>query len=216
MSERFIGDESGSAVDALLADYAAGHLSGPLHGLVAAHLMMKPDNRSYVAAVEALRAREVFDNAGVPVSNRDAMLDRIFAHAPREDAVIRDPVIPAPIARLVGRRLSDVKWRKRFPGFREYRLADDSQGEVSLYWINAGHKIPSHTHEGTEVTLVLKGGFSDSFGHYGRGDIAIADGEVDHRPVADEGEDCICFAVTDAPLRLTGPIGRIVQRFLGH
>jgi putative transcriptional regulator len=30
--------------------------------------------------------------------------------------------------------------------------------------------------------------------------------------VADLDEDCICFAVTDAPLQLTGPIGRVVQR----
>jgi putative transcriptional regulator len=52
-------------------------------------------------------------------------------------------------------------------------------------------------------------------GHYRRGDIAIADQEVDHRPVADREEDCICFAVTDAPIRLTGPVGRLLQRLFG-
>jgi putative transcriptional regulator len=76
--------------------------------------------------------------------------------------------------------------------------------------------MPSHTHEGSEITLVLRGGFSDATGHYRRGDIAIADSEVDHRPRADEDEDCICFAVTDAPLRLTGPVARFVQRLLRH
>ena len=49
-------------------------------------------------------------------------------------------------------------------------------------------------------------------GRYARGDLAIADSALDHQPVADSGEDCICFAVTDAPLRLTGPVGRIVER----
>jgi putative transcriptional regulator len=39
---------------------------------------------------------------------------------------------------------------------------------------------------------------------------------VNHTPVADDDEDCICFAVTDAPLRLTGPVGRIVQSFFKH
>jgi putative transcriptional regulator len=34
--------------------------------------------------------------------------------------------------------------------------------------------------------------------------------------MTDEGQDCICFAVTDAPLRLTGPVGRILDRFFGH
>jgi len=62
----------------------------------------------------------------------------------------------------------------------------------------------------------LKGGFSDIMGHYRRGDIAVADGDVDHRPRADNGGDCICFAVTDAPVRLTGLIGRFLQRFSGY
>ena len=63
---------------------------------------------------------------------------------------------------------------------------------------------------------MLKGGFTDSTGHYRRGDIAIADSEVDHRPRADDDEDCICFAVSEAPLRLTGPFVRFVRRVLGH
>jgi putative transcriptional regulator len=58
---------------------------------------------------------------------------------------------------------------------------------------------------------VLRGGFSDVSGHYMRGDIAIADEDVDHKPVADADEDCICFAVTDAPLKLTGPVGKVIQ-----
>jgi putative transcriptional regulator len=37
---------------------------------------------------------------------------------------------------------------------------------------------------------------------------------VDHRPVAGRSGDCICLAVTDAPLRLTGPIGRLFRPFV--
>jgi len=29
--------------------------------------------------------------------------------------------------------------------------------------------------------------------------------------VADEREECICLAVTDAPLRFTGPMGRVLN-----
>ena len=47
-----------------------------------------------------------------------------------------------------------------------------------------------------------------------RGDVAEADPSVNHQPVADPGEDCICLAVTDAPLRLTGPFGRLLNPFL--
>ena len=44
--------------------------------------------------------------------------------------------------------------------------------------------------------------------------IAYADDDVDHRPIADEGEDCLCFAVTEGSLRLTGPVGRFFAPFL--
>ncbi|MEQ8255670.1 MAG: transcriptional regulator, partial [Roseovarius confluentis] len=35
-----------------------------------------------------------------------------------------------------------------------------------------------------------------------------------HTPVAEVGADCICLAVTDAPLRFRGFIPRIAQPFL--
>ena len=41
-----------------------------------------------------------------------------------------------------------------------------------------------------------------------------ADSHVDHRPVADEDEDCLCLIVTDAPLRLTGWLGRLLNPFI--
>ena len=63
---------------------------------------------------------------------------------------------------------------------------------------------------------MLKGGFSDKTGHFARGDVAVADAELDHIPVADLDADCICFAVTDAPLRLTGPFGRLMHRLFGN
>jgi putative transcriptional regulator len=67
-----------------------------------------------------------------------------------------------------------------------------------------------------EVTLVLKGAFCDTTGRYARGDIAIAEADLDHMPMTEEGEDCLCFVVTDAPLHLTGPVGRILDRFFGR
>ena len=84
-----------------------------------------------------------------------------------------------------------------------------------MLWIRGGRRMPSHTHEGSEITLVLSGAFSDVTGRYARGDIAIAEADLDHRPMTDAGEDCLCFAVTDAPLHLTGPVGRLLERVFG-
>jgi putative transcriptional regulator len=64
--------------------------------------------------------------------------------------------------------------------------------------------------------LVLEGGYSDNTGHYRRGEIVLADRDVDHRPVADLGEACICFIVHEGGIRLTGPMGRIVERLFGR
>ena len=35
---------------------------------------------------------------------------------------------------------------------------------VSLYWIRPGRPIPTHTHDGSELTLVLDGAFTDVTG----------------------------------------------------
>jgi putative transcriptional regulator len=206
------------ALNGLLAEYAAGTLGGPLHALVSAHLALKPDNRGFVRSLEALRAQEIDMVTPVALRRRDEMLARIFetnaSVSPRASA--GDSVVPEPIAALIGRDLSSVKWKTVLPGIRECRISDDRNGEASLLWIKPGKIMPSHTHGGSEVTLVLKGGFTDASGHYRRGDIAIADSDVDHRPKADDDEDCICFAVSEAPMRLTGPIARFFGRMTGH
>jgi putative transcriptional regulator len=213
-------DQAAHPIDALMAQYASGQLSPALHGLVAAHLAIKPDNRNFVGALEELNAKELDVAAPGSIRNRDSRLAAIF-DAPSGSIRARSPqdaIFPAPLADFIGYRLDSVPWRTVLPGIREFHVphAEKAGGEASLLWIKPGRIMPSHTHDGAEVTLVLKGGFTDASGHYRRGDIAFADSDVDHRPRADEDEDCICFAVTDAPLRLTGPFGRIVQRLFGH
>ena len=208
------------ALDALLAAYAAGSLSAPLHVLVAGHLALTPRSRTFVRSLEDLGASALEAERPVPVSDRDAMLSAIFAAAeppaPGPAPVAAgDAVLPDPIARYLGRGLDGIRWRTVLPGVKECKVEKTARGEAVLYWIKPGRKMPNHTHEGSEYTLVLKGGFTEVGGHFRRGDIAIADQDVDHRPVADLDEDCICFAVTDAPLRLTGPVGRVLQRLFG-
>lgn len=211
------------AVDALLADYSAGKLPVILHAVVASHLTLKPENWSFVRVMEAAAGDAMVASDRVPFSDRDAMLDAIFAVADDVSEAGRGArtasphgIIPAPLVPMCGEDISGIKWQRQLPGFRAAKVSDADGLEASLLWIKAGRRMPSHSHDGSEITLVLQGAFSDGSGRYARGDIAIADHEVDHRPVAEEGEDCICLAVTDAPLRLTGPIGKIFSRLMGH
>jgi putative transcriptional regulator len=205
-------------LNALLAGYAMGALPAPLSVLVEAHLELSPRNRRFVADLEALSGRAVEDLAPAPIHDRDAKLAAIFAMsgtpAPLAPKAARTRRLPEAICRFAGHDVDTLPWKSRLPGFKEFKVGEFEGLKTSLFWIRSGQAIPSHTHDGAEITLVLEGGFSDILGSYERGDISINDSTVDHQPVADDDGDCIGFAVTDAPLRLTGVIGRLFNPFL--
>lgn len=207
--------------DGLLAAYGAGTLSPAPSMLVACHLEISGRNRSFVSALETLGGSMLAESECAELDDRASALDRIFSAdaSDSEDHTIDqagDSPFPPSLRRILGSDASAIQWRSRLPGLKDYALNTNDNAEVSLMWIKAGQAMPSHTHAGTELTLVLSGGFSDELGHYVRGDVSVADASVNHRPIADEGEDCICLAVLDAPIRLTGPIGRFIEPFISR
>ena len=137
--------------------------------------------------------------------------EAIHAHA--TDAEKRG-VLPAPLCDYVGGDLADVRWRSIGMGVKQAILPTATDATARLLYIPAGAAVPDHGHRGTELTLVLQGAFLDETARFGRGDIEVADQAVEHMPVADIGEDCICLAATDAPLRFRGVIPRLAQPFL--
>ncbi len=218
MPAEYARNSDANPLDALLGRYAAGALDPALYALVQAHLELKPDNRRFVQALEGLEGERLLEMPLTDVETRDACLARIFGEELAQKTRAPSSAssqLPASIRRYVGRDLDAIAWRSLLPGVRECKVNAADGIEASLFWIGAGRAIPSHTHEGSETTLVLQGAFSDLNGHYGRGDIVIADAEIDHRPTVDKGGDCLCFAVTEGHLHLTGPVGRIIDRFFG-
>lgn len=208
-------------VDELLAAYGAGALDPARHALVASHLVLRPENRRFVRAVEDYASSGLLSSEpAAPARRRDARLAAIF------DMVESEPVraipaeqgglLPAPLRRYLGCDMDALGWRFVVPGVREVKIEESGRGEVSLIHVRAGRRLPQHTHEGSEITLVLKGAFVDPLGRYARGDIAIADSALEHSPEIEGDVDCICFAVTDAPLRLSSPIGRLVGKILSR
>jgi len=107
-----------------------------------------------------------------------------------------------------------VRWRPVGMGVRQAILTTAKGATARLLYIPAGTAVPDHGHRGTELTLVLKGAFRDQTDHFGPGDVEVANEDLEHTPVADIGEDCICLAATDAPLRFSGMLPRIAQPFL--
>jgi putative transcriptional regulator len=205
-------------LDALLAGYAAGSLSAPLAALVEAHLELKPESRRFVAALAALGGVLLDGIAPIPLENRGRVLAGALANAPDPAATApsraeQDALLPPSLLRLIGRDPKALAWRWVIPGLRECPILVGPGVQVSLVRITAGARMPAHTHTGDEVVLVLDGGFSDANGDYRRGDVEIADETFSHRPIAHRDRDCLFFVVRDGPVKLTGPIGRIIQLF---
>ncbi len=206
-------------IDSLLARYVAGTLPTPARVLVESHLELKPQNRIKVSNLEAMAGLELMATDPVALDDRDAMLAAVLASKAPEATVPlltgEARIFPKALYDFVGFDAGDVPWRTRMPGFKEYDLGDIEGCHVNLFWIKPGRTVPAHTHEGSELSLVLDGAFSDARGHYGRGDISVADDSVDHRPSADKGRPCIGFAVVDAPLKLTGSFRQLIGDIIG-
>ena len=126
-----------------------------------------------------------------------------------------DNTPPPLIQRLMSGDYEDLGWEKVTSDVRISRLrTGDVDNEFALYHIGAGASIPRHTHKGTELTLVLEGGFSDEEGHYEVGDFIMRDAEHQHSPTATRDRDCICIGVLDAPIKFTDWKYRVVNPFL--
>jgi putative transcriptional regulator len=205
--------------EARLLDYASGALLEPMALLVATHLALCPACRRRVAELEAVGGALLESLPPEPVESDSfvRLLARLDRPEPPPEQLAPvpagDPILPQPLRDYVG-SLDRLAWR-HFGLFSEARLLTGfDKLTTRLLRIRPGTALPRHSHAGSELALVLQGGFSDVTGHYRRGDVSDADGEVDHRPVADADEECLCLAVTDAPVRLTGWLGRLLNPFI--
>lgn len=202
-------------IDGLLAEYVSGNLTKPAKALVDAHLELSSKNHAWVTALEEAAGCSLEMSECETLDDKAAMLDAIFANGPdlnnpTDKTTLSAPVssLPASLHDFIGTEFDEIPWRLKLPGIRVYKMDEVEECEINMVRIKPGLAIPVHTHEGRELTLVLQGAFEDGQGHYQRGDIAIADETIDHKPVATGDEDCICFIVADAPPRFTGPLAR--------
>lgn len=215
--------------DELLVAYAAGNLGEAPSLAVATHLALCPACRQEVRRLEAVGGAllEEMPESAVGDDLLAAIMGRLDAPGdeadgavltlarPRSKAAGKVPSLPEPLRGYIGGDLDKVVWTRVIRGVDEAAVPVGSGTAKSrLLRIRPGVAMPRHTHAGMELTLVVAGGFTDGTGHYERGDFATTDGSVDHQPVADAGEDCICLAITDAPLKLTGTFGRLLNPFI--
>lgn len=201
--------------DHLVQAYVAGRLPHGFSMVVACHVSMCAQCRATLEAHEAVGGLllEEQTEVGLSAGMRDRMMDALMAEIETPitlpPAPKRRGIFPGPLAEHLP---SDgPRWRTLGMGVRQSLLSADKESSLRLLHIPAGVAVPDHGHNGIELTLVLQGSFSDETGRFGVGDVEVADESLEHTPVADPGEPCICLAATDAPLRFMSLMPRLLQ-----
>lgn len=220
--------------DELLLSLATERLPIGMRRVVDIHLELCPACRERVALLRAVGGAVLEEQPPAPL--REDALARTFA---RIDALEREsaaaarssaataapprkvaPPPPLPAGATWPRALADcaaTRWRWIGPGMRwsKVTVPDAPEANVFLLRIDAGKYLPQHTHRGTELTQVIHGRFHDGRAMFGPGDFDLADGEVHHQPVVQDGSECICVAAVEGRLHFDGLIARWFGALVG-
>lgn len=206
--------------DDLLMGYSAGALPEAFNVVVATHISLCDECRARLASYDAVGGAVVENSDAVAMADNSlAAVMAMIAETPDAPVVAPDiaanSIFPAPLREYVSGDVDDVKWRKIGGGVSQAVLTTSKDATVRLLRIPAGTAMPDHGHNGVELTLVLQGAFKDEFDRFAKGDIEVANEDLHHTPVAEEGVDCICLAASDAPLKFNGFLPKLAQRFAG-
>lgn len=212
----------------LYAAYAAGCLDPAFALMVETQSRLRPDILRSVAASDMI-AGSLFET-GPEAALTEGALDRALAAI---DALSAEDALAVKAARTAGAAMEEILglpeplrgaaleavgeagWKSLGRGLTRLKLGVSKGMETELYRIMPGGRIPHHTHDGGEYTLVVSGGFTDERGSYGPGDAIFNQAGDYHQPVGDAGEVCYALVIRDGGLRFTGVLG-FVQRLLGQ
>jgi len=206
----------------LLLDFAAGGVSEAVALAVACHAEMCDACRAEIRDYERVGGALFETLEPEPVD--DALLERVLDRLDEPEPDVRAvpamasdtaSLIPGPLVRYLVGGLDQLPWRRVGKLFEEFRLPLAGNGfKAKLMRLQPGAVMPLHTHRGQEYTLVLAGGYADQGEQFLPGDFDVRDPSHKHQPVVDDDGECLCLVVLDAPVKLTGVLGRIVNPFL--
>lgn len=210
---------------ATLTSYAANRLPGALSMVAESHvawcgecrrLLMNAKTGGISAEAETSQAA-VPENAAKPTQTLTRSRHKRYSLSAAA-AETPGPGVPPPLLRLLdGCDLDHIGWRRVLPGLALHDVAVSGRrpGRLRLVRLDPGKALPAHAHRGAEITMVLRGSYSDEFGRFTIGDIAEMGHRKSHRPLADKHEPCVCLLAEEAPARLRSLFARLIQPFVG-
>src|ERR1700761_2957287 len=204
--------------DEFLLSYAAGATDEGTSLVLATHLALCPKCRGVLAAAEAAGGALLDKEAPVALESDalSSVLSRLDDAPAAKSAHKPAPfVAPEPLRSYLGGDLDSVRWTKIAGGISFKPLFRRGDTRVQLIRSRAGHGVGVHTHHGEEFTLCLTGGYSDNTGQYARGDLQFTTPDILHRPLADEGEDCVVLAVSEGSLRFSNFAVGLIGKWFG-
>jgi putative transcriptional regulator len=208
--------------DATLMSFAAGSLPEPLALVIASHCSVCPVCAKEVRAMERIGAAMFSDLPPAPLAGgaphmalRSIEADVAAPERANAGAVVGE--VPFPLRHLVGGNLDDVQWQRLGLGVWHAPVMEGKpvRGDVRLLRVEPGRAMPEHGHGGTELTMILRGAYQDEVGHFGPGDVADLDDDVEHKQVADATLGCICIIASEKPAVFKGFFARMIQPLTG-
>lgn len=209
----------------LLSSFAQGELSSGMSVALSAHIELCETCRGKTSEMESkaiMSWLQTPEETAVP--DFSDMVSSIVNQPQRTEEQSRDEyavqemhtlnhsvLLPRVLAKAASEGLV---WKKLAGGINQALVKLDDETQCEFIYMTPGSQVPVHKHQGSEVTLVLDGSFSDELGHYRASDFVVRTKDHLHSPVSDEG--CLCFAVLDSPLTFTKGLARLMNPFLEY
>ena len=211
---------------ATLVSHAAGALSPALAAVAATHLDACAHCRGQLAQAEQvggalLQQQQPASPSARATELRSDILVRLQQPlpAPTESAPLPahlpTDILPRALQPYFGRTWKALHWRWVAPGVHMIRAGVSTGDTLVMLKIAPGKSMPVHSHQGSELTQILQGAYDDELGHFGPGDMADLDSEIEHRPITSPGVPCICVAALDGPLQFRSWLARRMQPMVG-
>lgn len=189
----------------ILTAYASGAIEPGFGLVVGAHVEgcshCRDQVRSFEAASgEALRGLEHAAMDG-------GALTAVMARLQQREAVAATKLDRRPLLQRLP--LKSKKWVA--PGVWVAAVDTPHAPDNRVYVLSVAPGSPTarHEHSGAEYCTVLKGAYRDELGLFQAGDFAAADEDLNHQPVIQGDEHCVCLFATEGRLKPQGILGRM-------